>query len=77
MHQARIAQPLDDTATAAIHLLRDLVSHMCMLQVGGALQGFAVERISVGMQHVAAQASPLDKKTGLPQVSAPPSSICL
>lgn len=39
------------------------------MQVGGALLGFAVERISVGMQHVAAQASPLDKKTGLPQVS--------
>ncbi|DBA89976.1 TPA: hypothetical protein ACH3X2_004351 [Trebouxia sp. C0005] len=38
--------------------------------VGGALLGFAVERISVGMQHVAAQASPLDKKTGLPQLGS-------
>ena len=42
---------------------------MYSMQVGGALLGFAVERISVGMQHVAAQANPLDKKTGLPQVS--------
>ena len=41
-----------------------------VVQVGGALLGFAVERISVGMQHVAAQASPVDKKTGLPQVQA-------
>jgi len=40
------------------------------VQVGGALLGFAVERISVGMQHVAAQASPLDKKTGLPQLGS-------
>ena len=41
-----------------------------LVQVGGALLGFAVERISVGMQHVAAQASPLDKKTGLPQLGS-------
>jgi len=40
------------------------------VQVGGALLGFAVERISVGMQHVAAQARPLDKKTGLPQLGS-------
>ena len=38
--------------------------------MGGALLGFAVERISVGMQHVAAQASPLNKKTGLPQLGS-------
>ena len=34
------------------------------------MSGFAVERISVGMQHVAAQASPIDKKTGLPQLGS-------
>ena len=29
-----------------------------------------MERISVGMQHVAAQASPIDRKTGLPQLGS-------
>ena len=38
------------------------------LQVAGPLVGYVVERISVGIQHVAALASPADKRTGLPQV---------
>ncbi|KAL3134847.1 hypothetical protein ABBQ32_007815 [Trebouxia sp. C0010 RCD-2024] len=38
--------------------------------VGGPLSGYAVERISVGMQHVAAQGSLIDKKTGLPQIGS-------
>lgn len=41
---------------------------LAALQVAGPLMGFVVERISVGMQHVAALASPADKRTGLPQV---------
>ncbi|KAK9818108.1 hypothetical protein WJX72_007263 [[Myrmecia] bisecta] len=38
--------------------------------VGGALSGFFVERVSVGMQHVAALAGPCDKHTGKAQEGA-------
>ena len=40
-----------------------------VVQVAGPLVGYVVERISVGIQHIAALASPADKRTGLPQVS--------
>lgn len=39
-----------------------------ILQVAGPLMGYVVERISVGIQHVAALASPADRRTGLAQV---------